>query len=52
MPSARPTAGLDGLKTIIAKHWGFNSFRPLQEPVQTFLRQVLKTSKERVRSGR
>src|SRR4029077_10897700 len=32
MPSARPAAGLDGLKTVIVKHWGFNSFRPLQEP--------------------
>jgi ATP-dependent DNA helicase RecQ len=23
---------LDGLKAIIAKHWGFRTFRPLQEP--------------------
>src|SRR6184192_1611860 len=32
MPSTRSAAGLDGLKTVITEHWGFNSFRPLQEP--------------------
>src|SRR6266480_1831715 len=29
---AAPQQSLDGLLEIIAHHWGFRSFRPLQEP--------------------
>jgi ATP-dependent DNA helicase RecQ len=31
MPASSPAWSLDQLKTVIARHWGFRSFRPLQE---------------------
>src|SRR5262245_5235556 len=32
MPTGSPTWTLDGLKRVIARHWGFRGLRPLQEP--------------------
>src|SRR5438128_8909621 len=32
MTRQRPGASLEDLKTIIERHWGYRSFRPLQEP--------------------
>src|SRR5947209_9263837 len=31
MSSPRSAASLDGIKQVIAQHWGFRTFRPLQE---------------------
>src|SRR5947208_14610338 len=31
MPAARPDRTLDDLKAVIARHWGYTTFRPLQE---------------------
>src|SRR5947207_2091681 len=32
MPSARPSPSIKDLQKVIEHHWGFRSFRPLQEP--------------------
>src|SRR5215471_8356485 len=32
MPPVSPALTLKGLREVIARHWGFRDFRPLQEP--------------------
>jgi ATP-dependent DNA helicase RecQ len=32
MPPQNPACTLDGLKRVIERHWGYRTFRPLQEP--------------------
>jgi ATP-dependent DNA helicase RecQ len=32
MPDPSPSWSLPALKEVIARHWGFRDFRPLQEP--------------------
>ncbi len=32
MPSPTPRWSLEALRDVIARHWGFHSFRPLQQP--------------------
>src|SRR2546425_3154564 len=35
MTMQRPGASLEDLKTIIERHWGYRTFRPLQEPAMS-----------------